>query len=266
MPALVAAMTVSVLQVSVRAFADWRTVLRAVVLSLLLNYGLLGGVTLLLAHWLLPDPQLWPGFVLAAAVPCGIAVVPFSYILGGDPAFALLGLFGVYLSSLFVTPLLAFWFIGPDLVSPVRLVTILVQLIVVPVVLSRLIVASPWKAMAERWRGPVVNYTFALVMFTIIGANRDVLLRQPSLLLLCALIGLAGNFGLCLLLDQVLTRLRVARPQRMTMILMGTIKNTSLSGAVALALFGERASIPAAVISATNVLYMVWLGMRWGKE
>ena len=90
--------------------------------------------------------------------------------------------------------------------------------------------------------------------------------RQPNLLFLCAVIGLTCNFGLCLVLDSVLTRLRVAPPQRMTLILMGTIKNTSLAGALALALFGERASLPTAVISATNVLYMVWLGMRWGKE
>jgi BASS family bile acid:Na+ symporter len=266
MPGLVAAMTVSVLQVSAKALADWRLATRAVLLSLLLSYGLLGGLTLLLARWLLPDAALWPGFVLAAAVPCGIAVLPFSYILGGDPAFALLGLLGVYMASLVLTPLLALWLIGPDVVSPLRLVTILVQLIAVPLLLSRLIVASPWKGTVERWRGAVVNWAFALLMFAIIGVNRDLMLRQPGFLLLCAVIGVVGNFGLCLLLDAILTRLRVARPRRMTLILMGTIKNTSLAGAVALSLFGERASLPTAVISATNVLYMVWLGMRWGRE
>jgi len=257
---------VSLLQVSARALTDWRLVARSVLWSVVLSYVLLGGLTLVLARWLVPDPAFWPGFVLVAVVPCGIAVLPFSYILGGEPAFALMGLLGVYLVSLVVTPLAALQLIGSDVVSPTRLVTILLQLVALPLLLSRLIAASPWKPLAERWRGTIVNWSFSLLILAAIGVNRDVLLGQPSAVFLCALIGLAGNFGLSVILDAVLSRLGVGRPRRMTLILMGTLKNTSLAAAIALALFGERASLPTAVISATNVLYMVWLGMRWGRD
>jgi predicted Na+-dependent transporter len=79
-------------------------------------------------------------------------------------------------------------------------------------------------------------------------------------------IALVGNFGLSYVLDRLLTRASIDRATRVTYILMGTIKNTSLGAATALALFSERTSIPAAVVSATNVLYMVWLGIRWARE
>jgi hypothetical protein len=48
--------------------------------------------------------------------------------------------------------------------------------------------------------------------------------------------------------------------------MMGTVKNTSLTAATALALFGEAVSLPAAVVSVTNVLYLIWLGVHWGEK
>lgn len=266
LPALAVAMTVSVTQVDSGLLRSWRRLVRATLVSLLLNYALLGAVRLLLARWLINDPELWTGFVLESAVPPGAAIVPFSYILGGDPTFALLGSFGAYLCALLLMPLMAVSLAGTTLIQPLRLLTILLQLIVLPLLLSRLVVASPLKARIDQWRGAIVNWAFTLLFFTVIGLNRDALLNEPSVLLRSGVVALAGNFGLSFVLDRLLRRGSIDRATRVSYILMGTIKNTSLGAATALALFSERTSIPAAVVSATNVLYMVWLGIRWARE
>jgi predicted Na+-dependent transporter len=96
----------------------------------------------------------------------------------------------------------------------------------------------------------------------VIGLNRDLLLSQPQVVLFTAVIGAAGSFGLAFVLERALARLGMERALRVTCILMGTIKNTSLAAATALALFGQRAAVPAAVISALNVAYLVWLGVK----
>jgi BASS family bile acid:Na+ symporter len=266
LPALAVAMTVSVTQVDSGMLRSWRNLVRATLISLFLNYALLGGIKLLLARWLISDQELWTGFVLEAAVPPGAAIIPFSYILGGDPTFALLGTFGTYLSALLLMPLMAVTFAGTSLIQPLRLLTILLQLIVLPLLVSRLVSAGPLKAHIDRWRGAIVNWAFSLLFFTVIGLNRDALLNEPSVLLRSGVIALAGNFGLSFVLDWLLQRGTINRATRVTYILMGTIKNTSLGAATALALFSERTSIPAAVVSASNVLYMVWLGIRWARE
>jgi BASS family bile acid:Na+ symporter len=223
-------------------------------------------VRLALARWLINDPELWTGFVLESAVPPGAAIVPFSYILKGDSTFALLGSFGAYLSALLLMPLMASTLAGTSLIQPLRLLSVLLQLIVLPLLLSRLVLASPLRAQLNQWRGAIVNWAFTLLFFTVIGLNRDALLSEPNVLLRAGAIALVGNFGLSFVLDRLLRRGGVDRARRVTCILMGTIKNTSLGAAVALSLFSERTSIPAAVVSATNVLYMVWLGLRWGSE
>lgn len=82
----------------------------------------------------------------------------------------------------------------------------------------------------------------------------------PQATLIGALIGAASTFGLGFVLDHLLKRLGQDRPRRVSYVLLGTIKNTSLAAATALALFNERTAVPAAAVSAVNVLYMVWLG------
>jgi len=84
MPALAVVLTVSTTQLSARDFLPLRRVARPVLSALLLNFGLLGSLILLLAWWLMPTRELWIGYVLVAAAPPGVAIIPFTHILRGD--------------------------------------------------------------------------------------------------------------------------------------------------------------------------------------
>ncbi len=266
LPVLAVAMTVSITQVTSDAFWPLRKLVRPLMLSILLNYVILGAVILVPARFLIPEQDLWTGFVISAAVPPGVAVIPFSYVAGGDTSFALVGTVGGYLAALAITPAMALWLVGESLIQPMRLITTLAQLIVIPLILSRLVLLSPARAAIERWRGKIVNWAFFLVIFTIIGLNRSVFLREPRLVALISAITMARSFGLALVLERVLQRLRVDKPSLVSYVLMGTLKNGGMAAATSLALSGERASVPAAVGAALAVPYLLWIGARWGRR
>lgn len=265
-PGLALAMTVSLTGIGTADLKPLSKVLRAVGLGLLLVYLINGGTVLLLGRLLISDPQLWIGLVLLAATPSGIAVIPFSYVLGGDVSLALISTLGVYLSAIVVMPVLAVLLLGTAVIEPVRLINSIVQLVVLPLILSRVINATPLKEPVGRWRGTIVNWSFALVIFTVIGLNRNAVLRQPQMVLALVLVGLATNFGLGWVLERVLRWRKVGRPQMVTSIILGTVKNTSMTAATVLMLLGERASLAPAVVSVTNVLYLVYLGLHWGDK
>ena len=232
----------------------------------LLSFVLQGAAILIPARLLLPERDLWIGFVIAAATPPGAAVIPFTGITGGDMSFSLLGTVGGYLASLVVTPAMMFLLLGESAVDPLRLATILVQLVLVPLLASRLVLASPLKEPIARWRGKIVNWAFTLVLFTIIGLNRDVFFSEPRLVLLISLVNVIRSFGLAIVVDEALKRRHVERPARMSYLLMATLKNGGFASATALALFSERAAVPNGVAAAIAVPYLLWLGVRWGRE
>jgi BASS family bile acid:Na+ symporter len=266
LPALAVAMTVSTTQVASSAFRPLRKLVRPMLLSVFLNYVVLSTVMLVLARWLVPERELWIGFVLSAAAPPGVAVIPFSYILGGDTAFALIGTVGAYLAALVITPAMALLLVGESFGQPVRLVTVLLELVVLPLVLSRLLLVGRLKPHIERWRGKIVNWAFSLVVFTIIGLNRGVFLHERQLVLLISIVTVARTFGLGFVLEKALRKLEVDRATLVGYILMGTLKNGGFAAGTALALFGQRASVPAGVAAAIAVPYLLWLGMRWGDR
>jgi BASS family bile acid:Na+ symporter len=266
LPALGLAMTVSLTQVTSDALRPSRQQVRPMVLSVILNYLVQGAVTLISARLLVTEPDLWVGFVLSAAAPPGAAVIPFSHILGGDTAFALIGTVGAYLAALVLTPAITLLLLGVSVAEPAGFVTILLQLIVVPLALSRLLLRPRIAQWLSRWRGKIVNWCFLLVVYTIIGLNSDVFLSEPRVVILVSIVTLARTFGLGLVLEKAMRRAGVERAPRMSYVLMSTLKNGAFAAGTALAMFGERSSVPAGVGAAIAVPYLLWVGMRWGKE
>ena len=136
LPLLALVMTLSTTSITSRDLVALKTMPRTILASLVLNYIVMGGITILLATWLIDDSALWSGLVIVAAVPPAVAVVPFSYMLGGNMLFSLTGLVATYLAALVFTPLIMLLFLDVGFFNPMQLLPILGQLIVVPLVLS----------------------------------------------------------------------------------------------------------------------------------
>jgi BASS family bile acid:Na+ symporter len=78
-----------------------------------MNYLILGSLLLGLNALLIQDEALRAGFVIIAAVPPAVAVIPFTFFLNGDEKHSLLGTIGAYLGALIIMPLVALTFLGP---------------------------------------------------------------------------------------------------------------------------------------------------------
>ena len=139
LPIMMILMTVSTLGVTGSTFSSPRSLWTPALVGIGMNYAVLTTFILALNALLVSDPDLRIGFVIIAVVPPAVAVVPFTLFLGGDNQFSLLGMVGAYLSALVIAPALAFALIGPGIISPSKLILIIIELILAPLVLSRIL-------------------------------------------------------------------------------------------------------------------------------
>ena len=266
LPLLALVMTLSAANVTSREFTSLREMPRAILFSLLLNYVVMGGTTLLLAWWLISDKDLWAGFVVLATVPPAVAVLPFSHMLGGNTLFSLIGLTGAYLAALIIMPAVMALFLGTGFFDPVKLLTILGELILIPIVFSRVLLFTGLMKRIAPWRGTIVNWSFFVTLFTIVGLNRQAFFGEFDTLIRIIIIAVAVSFVLGYIITLVTRALNVNREMSISLVLMGSLKNYGLASGILLTLFGERAAIPASVCTVFGILHLVWLGFRFRKK
>ncbi len=264
-PLLALIMTLSVMGASPKLFLDFKRVLRPILISLLLNYAVLTFTLIGLSSILIPDYELWAGFVILAAVPPAVAVIPFTYRLDGDVDFSLVGMVASYLAALFIIPLISIAFLGTSLIQPGRLLITLGELIAIPLGVSQLLRRTGIASRLEKYRGPIINWSFFVVVYTIVGLNQAAFLGQPLILLRISLIAFVSTFVLAYLIDRLARFLGRNKPNRISLILLGTRKNYGLAAAIALALFSPRATIPAAVAMVFAIVHFIWLTF-WVKR
>jgi len=227
-----------------------------------MNYIILGNIIIGLSALLIRDEALWTGFVLLAAVPPAVAVIPFSGFLRGNGPLSLIGTVGAYLGALVIMPIITLTLLSTAAFDPFKLIMITLELIVLPLAFSRLLIRKGWKARIEPYRGTAVNWSFFTVMYTMVGLNRDILLGQTWSLLPVAFIALLSMFLLGFLIDWVCGLFHIPKDTRMSLVLLGTLKNQGLSSGLALTLFSQKAAIPSTVATMIMIGYIIWLDFR----
>jgi BASS family bile acid:Na+ symporter len=265
-PVLGVVMTLSVLSISSEILLDLRRLPRPILASIVLNYLLLGGAFIGLSALIIQDQGLSTGFILVAAVPPAVAVIPYTHHLGGNVAFSLVGTVATYLAALVLTPLMCILFLGTNYLEPWRLFMILVELIVAPLLLSRLLRRLPFVSILEKYRGHVVNWGFFVIVYTIVGLNRQVFLEQPETLLRVSAVGFVCTFVLAELIDRVSNRLGVDEPTRTSLLLLGTRKNYGLASAIAVVFFDNQAAVPSTVGTVFAIIHFIWLNLRHKRK
>ncbi len=259
LPALAAVMTVATMGMDTRYLRSFRGLVVPALTGILMNYLILTGIILVLNRYLISNKDLWSGFVIIAAVPPAVAIIPFTFFLRGDGVFSLLGTFACYLAALVIMPVMAVIFFGSYVVSPLKLLLIMAELIFLPLIAGRFLVRIGLEARLDPLKGPVTNWCFGLVTYTIIGLNREMFLFRPLSLVPTALIVFASTFVLGSVIEFAGKRLRL-RPEMVTsLVLLGTLKNYGIAGGLALALFSKETSTPATVSSVFMIVYIIWL-------
>ncbi len=266
LPALGILIALTAADVSARVLRDWRQVLRATGLALLATYVVNTVVVVALAALLVPEPDLFAGFALVAAAPPAVGGLGFCLALRGDLTLSLIGTIGAHVAALAITPAIILLLVQPGLIQPAQLFTLLVQLILIPLLVSRPLRYRRLLPYVRRWRAPVINWAYAVVIFVAVGVNRDIFFGQLLLVARVSVVAAASTFGLGALADWGLRRLCVARGPRVSLILFATLKNAGFAASAALALISARASLPGAVTTVFISLYLLWLTATAERE
>ncbi len=212
-----------------RSLYPVRAVFRPMLEGIFLNYILFSLVIIPLAWFLMPDRELFYGFVVIAATPPGVAVIPFSQILGGNMRYSILGTFGAFLGS---------------------------------ILLSRLLLLPRVFKVVEKIRGQVVNWGFAIIIYTAVGMNRQVFYGDIIILLLISSVLVVSLFGMGSLYEIFAGKRVVQSDVTTTRTLLLTIKSSGFAAVTAFSLFGDRAAIPSAIMAVFVLLYFIFLSFR----
>jgi BASS family bile acid:Na+ symporter len=217
---------------------------------------------MVLARFLIKDNDLWIGFVILATAPPGVAIAPFARIIGADEKFSVIGMVGAYIASLLLIPLAGFIFIGKSFIQPLNLLIVFAELIIAPMLISQVLVKLKLEKHISKVRGAIVNWGLFVVIFAVVSLNRDIFFKDFRTLGLISLICTVTVFGLWPLTNFVLRKLKFKDETRKSLVLAATIKNNGFAAASALALFGEKASLPGAILSVVLIIFLVLIGLK----
>ena len=265
LPALALAMALSSMEIESAIFRQPLSFLYPAMLGIVMSYIILGNVIIGAATLMISDEMIWTGFVLLAAVPPAVAVIPFSGFLKGNGVLSLFGTVGAYLGGLAIMPLIAFTLLRSQSFDPFKLVMITLELIVLPLAVSRLLLRNGWKERIAPYGGTVTNWSFFIVLYALVGLNRDIILGWTTTLLPVVSIAFISMFILGFLIDWISGLFHIPRETRTSLVLLGTLKNQGLAGGLALTLFSPEAALPAAVTTMIMIVYIIWLDFkkRW---
>jgi len=196
LPGLAVVMTLSSMGIRGDSLQSLKSILSFTLVGILGNFLLHGVILIGLSALIIRDQFFWNGFILLAAVPPAVAVIPFALFLRGNMDLALLGTIGAYLGALIITPLIAFVFLGAGFISPTKLLLILGELIIGPLIVSRILVSTGLSKRIDPYKGPIINWSFFLVVYIITGLNRDIFIHQPLSIIPVTVIAILTTFVL----------------------------------------------------------------------
>ncbi len=248
--ALLIAMIVSMTSVSLKN-VDIREEKKGFFYAFLINFGFLSFLTLLLGFFFFGQKELWEGFVVMAAVPPAIAIVPLTKILRGDTTFSLFSILLLYISSLFLTPLFIFIFLSKE-IDIFGLLQTTFLLILLPLLISRFIKIKFDTSL-------ISNFCFFIVVFAMIGSNREFLFKEWEILLPLSVALFIRTFGSGSIVKFIGKKLKVRESRIISYSLFASFKNDGLAMILASSLFSARAAFPALLAIVFEMMWMCCL-------
>lgn len=253
---LAAIMVVATTGFSLYSWVPVRKAIKPILFSTFLNYFVFTIVIVGFSYLILPY-DYWLGFVIIAVAPPGVAIIPFTALLKGDVDYAVSGVFGAHLTAMFMAPAILIFFVGESPVSPKEIIFILVQLIIIPIIISRFLRLPRPKPFFDKYRGKMTNWGFFFVIAPIIGINRNLIFLDPKNLALVVLVLIVGMVALGMVYQFLAWKTGMPNGRMIATTLMLTIKSSAFAAVTAYTYFNEKAALPSAVMSIFVVLYFI---------
>ncbi len=249
-------MTVSLSAISLDALFPLKKVIKPMLVGIFFNHFVFGIFIIIVAYFYTFNTNLFYGFIVIAATPPGVAIIPFTFKLKGNLDYSIIGTFGAFLASIILAPLIMYLFIGSTDVNPFAILKIMILLIVVPFAISRLLLLKQVKQTTINHRGRIIDYGFFLIIYTSVGLNSEAfynnyfLLSSIFLAFIIIMFGIAKIFGL--FLQKSNTKEDVISKK-----LLFSVKSSGFAVVTAIDTFGIEAAIPATVMSVVVILYLL---------
>jgi len=256
---LAVVMIFSVTGISFKILKDYKSVMRVSLHAILLNFIILGVAFLLPAYFLFNDKEIFLGFVVIVATPPGIAILPFTYNFKGDLDYSFKGVLGSYLVAIVLTPLIIGLFAQEANISPIVVIVVILKVIFIPLILSRFLRNKKILPTVEKVRGKIIDYGFAIIIYTAIALNRDAIFSNIDILLKSVLIIVFAMFVIGYFYNLIMKK-RINRQLLISHNLMISVKSSGFAVATSLAVFGDKAAIPSSILAVFVLLYLVWKG------
>ena len=249
--------------ISTKALFPLKNLIKPILVGTFLNYIVFGSIVISLAWLVFGNSELFIGFVVIVAAPPGVAVIPFTSILNGDIKYAIIGVLGAFIASIFIAPVLVGAFPGGESVDVMKLFVLMIELVLVPMVLSRFLLHKSIVKTVEKIRGKVVDWGFALIIFTAVGMNKNIIFSDSILLIKSLVVLITAIFVSGSLFEYFAKKMSIDKGKVTAQTLLLTIKSSGFSVVTALTLFGEKAAIPSAVLAIIVLLYLLFLSIRF---
>jgi BASS family bile acid:Na+ symporter len=262
LPALALAMMLAALNVPNDFFRTPKVLIKPALVGIIMTYAIQGGLLMLMSSLIISDRNLFIGLVLVAASPTAVAVIPFTGILDGNIAYSLVGTVAAYLAALIIMPLVFLLVLGVNIAQPGKLVVIMLELIVIPLILSRVIIYLNIQNYLTKYRGVITDWSFFIVLYTIIALNRDLIFSKQQMIMPIAVIFFISIFLLGYLIEKAGSIFKFDQNNTVSLLLLGTLKNQGIAGGLAISLFSRETAFPAAVSSMVMILFLIWLDIR----
>jgi len=243
--ALIIAMTLSISNIPFKVEAKE---IKHVFVAFLLNYGLLSAFIISLGY-LMHD--YFEGFIVMAAAPPAIAIVPLSSVLKGDRRHSLFSVIFLYIAAIFMMPLIIYFFLAKE-VNSILLVKNVVLLILLPMLLSRIIYGK----IEERRSRIITNFCFFFLVFSVIGKNRQFIFEEVSLLLFLSIAMAARTIGIGLIVKSIASKMGIEKSKIVNYTLFSSFKNEGLVMIIASSLFSYETALPAVI---ALIFEMIWI-------
>lgn len=257
-------MAFSMTNISTKSLYPLSKLIKPALVGALLNYFIYAAIMITCAWLLIDDRELFYGFIIIATTPPGVAIIPFSTILKGDVEYAIKGVLGAFLCTIFFTPFLVGFFTREDGISSTSLFLLMVKTIIIPLVISRLLLIHPIDKGIKKIQGKVVDYGFACLIFIAVGVNRTVFFEQTNILLGIAIVLFISHFVVGYAHEKLIGKWTKNEALLISDNLLLTIKSSGFAVVTALQLFGQKAAIPTAVLPIFVLIYLIFLSVRKG--
>jgi bile acid:Na+ symporter, BASS family len=259
LPALIVIITITLLRFPRGFFRHPGSLFYSSMQGNIMNYLILGNFIILAGAFLIHKQELWIGMVLVAVMPSSLEIITLGNLLLVEKNYIFTSLAGTYLGTLLIAPLVGFSFLKYIHLNYWNIILLILGLIVLPLLISRIIIDKEWDKLIEKYEDTAMDFGYFIVFYAITANSRNFLMNWSLDLLFIALIAFGSTFLFYFMIRRIGFYLHEEENKINFFILLGTMKDCGLAGAIALIVFSQEAAIPPLMFAFFTFIYMNWI-------